>query len=160
MNAPFRPREIFAALERHGVDYVAVGGFAMIAHGVIRATLDVDLIPDPDSENLERLALALQELDGSPDGEPATEIDAQLLSRDANMRFQTAAGQVDILHARQYAERYASLRSRAVQGLAEGTTVTVVARQDLIALKAATGRDRDLADIGDLLAADPQDAGA
>ena len=157
MTAPFRPREIFAALERHRVDYVAVGGFALIAHGVLKVTADVDIVPEPGGENLARLAAALQELEGVPDGEPDTSIDVALLARDTNMRFQTAAGQLDVLHARQYADRYHSLRARAVQSRPEGILVTVAARKDLIALKAASGRDRDLIDIGDLLAIEDED---
>lgn len=152
MTAPFRPREIFAALEEHEVEYVAIGGFALIAHGVLKTTADVDLIPEPSRANLERLAAALSALEAAPDGEPGTEIGPALLARDANMRFQTSAGQVDVLHARQYAERYAGLRARAIFARAEGVEVTVVGRDDLIALKAGSGRDRDLVDIGDLLA--------
>lgn len=158
MTAPFRPREIFAELERQGVDYVAIGGFALIAHGVLKATVDVDIVPAPSPGNLERLAAALRALDAEPDGEPGTSIDARLLSRDANMRFQTSAGQVDVLHACQYRERYRGLRARALQSRAEGVLVTVAGRDDLIALKAATGRDRDLIDIGDLLAIEGEDS--
>ncbi len=157
MSAPFSPREIFAALERHGVDYVTIGGFALIAHGVVRATIDVDVIPAPDRSNRERLADALNDLGAKPDGEPATRIDADLLGRNANMRFQTDRGQVDVLAAEQYAERFGALRERAVRAGADGVTVTVVARDDLVALKAGSGRDRDLRDIGDLLSLDPAD---
>ncbi len=45
--APFRPREIFRALHRHNVRYVAIGGFAVVAHGVLRTTADVDIVPEP-----------------------------------------------------------------------------------------------------------------
>lgn len=159
MTGPFRPREIFAALERHAVDYVTVGGFAVIAHGAIRATADVDLVPGPDPANLRRLAAALVSLEAEPDGEPETTIDADLLARDANMRFRTSCGQVDVLSRADLAARYGSLRARAIQAEAAGVTVTVVSRDDLIALKAATGRDRDLLDIGDLLAVEEKRRG-
>ncbi len=151
MNAPFRPREIFQALERHGVDYVTVGGFAVVAHGAVRATADVDIIPGRERSNLVRLAEALADLGAIADGEPATAVDGELLSRDANMRFQTSRGQVDVLARADFAERYPGLRKRAIRAVAADVTVTVVSRDDLLALKAATGRDRDLLDIGDLL---------
>jgi len=99
-----------------------------------------------------RLADALVGLEAEPDGEPETTIDADLLARDANMRFQTSCGQVDVLSREDLAARYGALRDRAIQAEAAGVTVTVVSRDDLIELKAATGRDRDLLDIGDLLA--------
>jgi hypothetical protein len=52
----FSPGEIFAALHRHGVDYVAIGGIAANAHGSRRLTLDVDIVPAPEVANYERLA--------------------------------------------------------------------------------------------------------
>jgi predicted nucleotidyltransferase len=150
----FAPERIFAALQASGVGYVTVGGFAAIAHGVVRATVDVDLIADGEPANLERLAAALASLSASPDGEPKTPVTPSLLARDANMRFQSIAGQIDLLGAEQYRRLYPELRSRAIQVDVDGLAVVVASRNDLIRLKAGTGRDRDLLDIGDLLALD------
>ena len=36
--------------------YVLIGGFAAIAHGDVAPTFDVDVVPDPTPENLERMA--------------------------------------------------------------------------------------------------------
>ena len=49
---------------------------------------------------------------------------------------------------------YPDLRSRALSVDLDGVAVVVASRNDLIRLKAGTGRDRDLLDIGDLLALD------
>ncbi len=155
MTAPFRPREIFAALERRRVDYVTVGGFALIAHGVVRATLDIDVIPSRERSNLGRLLAALSDLAAAPAGEPDTEVDRGLLERDANMRFETVHGRLDLLLAHSWDERYEQLRAGAVRAPAAGIEITVVGREDFVRLKSATGRDRDLLDIGDLLAVDP-----
>jgi hypothetical protein len=151
----FRPREIFATLEHRHVDYVTVGGFALIAHGVVRATLDVDVIPARDPANLERLLQALADLAAVPAGEPHAQIDLALLERDANMRFQTTAGQLGVLLAHHWDQRYEGLRAAAVRASAAGIEITIAGRADLIRMKAATGRDRDLLDVGDLLAIDP-----
>lgn len=150
----FHPERIFATLAQHAVAYVTVGGIALIAHGVVRATIDVDLIPSPDSTNLVRLAEAIRSLGGVPHGEPYTEVTLELLAREANMRFDTAAGQLDVLCAEPYRRLFPDLDSRAVQAAVEGSPVRVVSRNDLIRLKAGSGRDRDLLDIGDLLALD------
>ena len=150
----FRPERIFAALARHDVAYVTVGGIALIAHGVVRATVDVDVIPSPDATNLARLAEAIRSLGGVPHGEPETEVTAGLLARDANMRFDTDAGQLDVLAADQYRRLYPDLDARALEAQVEGSPIRVVSRNDLIRLKAGSGRDRDLLDIGDLLALD------
>lgn len=148
----FDPAEIFAALAQARVDYVTVGGFAVIAHGVVRATVDVDIVPASRPENHARLAEALLRLSAHPAGEPGTAITPQLLARDANMRFATSAGQLDVLGSSQYGRLFADLRARALALDVDGTPIIVVSRNDLIRLKAGTGRDRDLLDIGDLLA--------
>lgn len=150
----FAPERLLAALQAAGADHVVVGGIAIIAHGVVRATLDVDIIPDPDPPNLGRLADAIGALDGHPAGAPATRVDRELLARDANMRFETAAGPLDVLLAAVYRRLYPDLRSRAMTIDLDGLAVVVASRNDLIRLKAGTGRDRDLLDIGDLLALD------
>lgn len=150
----FAPERVFAALQAAGVDYVTVGGIAVMAHGVVRATIDVDLIPALEPENLQRLAEALQVLEARPYGEPQTPVTAELLERDANMRFDTSAGQVDVLACAAYGRLYPDLRARAELITMENGELIVVSRADLIRLKAATGRDRDLVDIGDLLALD------
>ena len=46
-----------------GLRYVVVEGLAVNAHGVIRATKDIDVCPDPERENLVRLAALLRDLE-------------------------------------------------------------------------------------------------
>ncbi len=41
---------------------MVVGGLAVGAHGVIRATPDLDLVPDPAPANMQALAKGLSEL--------------------------------------------------------------------------------------------------
>lgn len=53
-------KELFAALESHGVRYALVGSMAMAARGIVRATQDVDFFVDPDPDNIARLRLALK----------------------------------------------------------------------------------------------------
>ena len=51
----FAPERIVAALNDAGIAYVIVGGIAVAAHGVVRATRDLDLVPEPDAANLDSL---------------------------------------------------------------------------------------------------------
>jgi hypothetical protein len=52
--------DILAALVRGQVDFVVIGSMAMAAHGIVRATRDLDLFVNPDAENLGRLKRALR----------------------------------------------------------------------------------------------------
>ena len=72
----FVPQEILAALDRHGVRYVVIGGLAAILHGAPHVTTDVDIVPEEALRNLERLSEVLRELNarirvaGEEDGVP------------------------------------------------------------------------------------------
>jgi hypothetical protein len=151
----FSPQEIFAALHRHGVDYVAIGGIAANAHGSRRLTLDVDIIPAPEEPNYARLAAALDEL-GAPalatdsdfrDLDPRDSLD---LARAKILKLATAAGDLDILNGAPGAAPYEDLRRRAVEVEVRGTPVQIASLDDVIAMKRAVGRPRDLRDIADL----------
>lgn len=151
----FSPAEIFAALHRHGVDYVAIGGIAANAHGSRRLTLDVDIIPAPEESNYERLVAALDDL-----GAPASAVDSDFreldprdsfdLARATVLKLETAAGDLDLLNGAPGASPYPDLRERAIEVEVRGTPVRIVSLDDLIAMKRASGRPRDLRDIADL----------
>jgi hypothetical protein len=47
-------------LLRHGVAFVVIGGAAIQSHGRIYDTLDIDVVPDTEQDNLARLAVALE----------------------------------------------------------------------------------------------------
>lgn len=109
----------------------------------------------PREISLTRLLEALDRLGATPAGEPAAPLDISLLRRDANMRFDTAFGQLHLLLAHHWDERYGQLRAAAVRARAAGIEITIAGREDLIPMKVASGLDRDLLDVGDLLAIDP-----
>lgn len=51
-------REIAAELESNQIDYAIIGGMALVAHGYLRTTVDVDVLVSPDG--LEALHRALE----------------------------------------------------------------------------------------------------
>jgi hypothetical protein len=158
----FSPQEIFAALHHHDVDYVTIGGFAANAHGSRRLTLDVDIIPAPEDSNYERLAAALDEL-----GAPASAEDSSFrdldprdsfdLARASILKLATTAGDLDVLNGAIGAAPYADLRKRAIEVDVRGTPVRVASLDDVIAMKRAAGRPKDLRDIADLTALEGSD---
>jgi hypothetical protein len=62
---PLDVKRIVSTLDRHGVQYLLVGGVGATLYGAERVTQDIDLLPDTDSENLARLASALLDLGAS-----------------------------------------------------------------------------------------------
>ena len=53
-DPPFEPEHVIAALNAAGIGYVIVGGLAVGAHGVVRATRDLDLVPDQEPRKARR----------------------------------------------------------------------------------------------------------
>ena len=58
----FNPTDIFAALNVAKIQYLVVGGLAVVLYGISRTTYDVDLAVHLTTDNLERLAKALKQL--------------------------------------------------------------------------------------------------
>lgn len=58
--------EVFKALNEKGVKYVVVGGVALVLHGVVRMTADLDLFIKMDEENITSFLTAMRELDYKP----------------------------------------------------------------------------------------------
>jgi hypothetical protein len=149
---PLDAAGIFAVLDAHQVDYVVVGGIAVQVHGHVRMTSDVDLIPSPTPENLERLADALTRLDAhvlNP-GSEHLRVDAQMLPRAPLWQFSTRLGDIDVLHEAPGALPFAQLRERALVIALGDHRIPITGRDDLIRMKRAAGRPVDLADVAAL----------
>lgn len=144
---------IFTALERHSVDYVLIGGLAVAAHGYIRATRDVDVVPAPDRDNYERLAEALRTLEAElvgGDELPEVTLDAASLASGANFPVETAYGRLDIMQDEPGIPSYETLARAAFGVDLEGRSIRVCSLEHLLAMKRAAGRDRDLLDVREL----------
>lgn len=97
----FDPVEICRVLSENGVKYVVLGGFAAVVHGSPVPTEDIDVIPARDSENLERLAQALKQMNAAirtSDGPVHTRIDAGFIANVPNMlNLVTDFGDMDLV---------------------------------------------------------------
>ena len=56
MNPDFR--DLLAAFNDRGVEFIVVGAHALAAHGLVRATKDLDVWVRPDPANAERIIAA------------------------------------------------------------------------------------------------------
>ncbi len=150
---------ILRSLADHEVEYVLVGGLAVQTHGHTRTTFDVDVIPRPAPDNLERLAEALRSMGATVlnPGSEDLEIHAAMLPRAMLWQFQTRHGQLDVLHEAPGAPPYEQLRSRALEVRLGELEVAVAGRDDLISMKRARGRPADLDDLAVLTQPDEGD---
>lgn len=151
-NRPLDPEQIFAVLDAHHVEYVVIGGIAVQAHGHVRMTNDVDVVPSPTPANLARLAAALIELEArvlNPGGEHLA-IDASMFPRAALWQFATRHGDIDVMHEPPGSAPFPTLRERALVIALGVHAIPIASQDDLIAMKRASARPVDLADIAAL----------
>jgi predicted nucleotidyltransferase len=153
---PLRLRLLLERLRDADVDFVLVGGLAVNAWGYLRATRDVDLVPDPSPENLARLDALLVELGGK------VEVGDRLLESSAIRTFLrtgdrtlvlTDLGRIDILQGLPQVPTFSALDERATEVDLEGLVVKVCSLDDLLAMKRASDRPRDRDDLEALEAA-------
>ena len=143
------PEETCRVLLAHGVDFVLIGGVAINLHGILHPTDDLDLLFRLGEENIARLGQALVELGAHAVDDPAVRFDPavdldELSFWDANA-FETQHGRVDCLRAAPGAWDYDAVRRRAATLPLGAAQVAAAALRDLIAMKRAAARDKDLA---------------
>jgi hypothetical protein len=105
LNLPLDPEELLRAFSVADVRYVLVGGLAVNAHGVIRATKDMGICPDPERENLVRLAALVRDLGARQVGMedvdaaemPVDPTKAEDLALGGNFRLETRLGVLDVM---------------------------------------------------------------
>jgi hypothetical protein len=144
-------RSLMAALVERDIRFVLIGGVAVAAHGVLRLTEDVDIVPEPTPENIGRLIAALVELDGTlPAGDHLPVADSTRISRlhmGANAVVDTRFGRLDIVQRLAHVPSYTELNATAVDADLLGVTVRVCSLGHLRAMKTGAGRPQDLADL-------------
>jgi len=139
---------IFACLDRHRVGYVLIGGLAAVLHGSPLPTLDVDICPSEDPENLRRLAAALHELDArirTPESEDGVRFphEAAFLSNVQMLNLATRFGDLDVCFQPAGTGGFAELAPAAVEMRIHGLRVSVATLEDVIRSKEAADRPKD-----------------
>jgi predicted nucleotidyltransferase len=162
MPEPLRLRQLLERLVAAEIRFVLVGGLAVNAWGYIRATQDVDIVPDPLPENLERLDVLLVGLGGRVD------VDGRLLDSNAISPFLrtgdrtlviTDLGRVDVLQGLPQIPSFTALDAKATDVDVDGLAVRVCSLEHLLEMKRASERPRDRDDLEALEGAqDPGDS--
>ena len=147
---------VLSALNAARVRYLVVGGVAVVLHGHLRATADLDLIVELNPENAREAVRALEGLGFHPIAPVPAVMFADAAARrtwveDKGMTvFGLWSDRFPGLEVDLFASEpldFEAAYSRAVRVPLSSTVATVVALEDLVALKKAAGRPVDLADI-------------
>lgn len=140
MNRDFA--EMLSALSEAGAEFLVVGAHALAAHGVPRATGDLDIWVNSTSENAARVIAALKAF-----GAPLADLTVDdLTTPDTVFQIGVVPSRVDILSGIS-GVRFADAWPRRLVLVIEGIQVPVLGRADFVANKRASGRPQDLLDV-------------
>ena len=157
---------VLAALNDAGVRYLIVGGVAVVLHGHLRTTADLDLVVQLESENALRAVRALAKLGYQPHAPVQVEQFADPAVRNTWIRDKGLTVlslwssrfpglEVDLFVSEPF--NFDATYARALDVSLDETTATVVSIQDLLALKRMSDRPIDQADVDALKSLAPGD---
>lgn len=130
------------------IRYVLIGGIALIRHGVVRATRDVDAVFDPAPDNVERIRVLIERWGATrPDG---SQIPEGSIAGDRTIHLATPHGDLDLLSEKAAAVGFAELLGRSDTRRVDGIEAPICSLADLVAMKRSVGRERDRVDLADL----------
>lgn len=149
----FRPDALLRELVEHGVDFVVIGGVAIVGHGSARNTRDLDIVYAVDPANLEALGETMVGLGArlrGVDEEVPFVPDARTLRQTPILTLDTALGWIDLLVSPAGSPAYAQLKARAERITIDGVVVPIASLDDLESMKRAAGRPKDLLDLEEI----------
>ena len=145
--------QMLRRLAEASVDFVVIGGIALVLSGSARLTRDLDIVFASDPENLEHLGRVLVDL-GAQLRDVEEDVpfvpDERALANVRLLTLATDAGWLDVHREVAGVRSYEALRDAAQQVELGGFTVNVASLDDLIAMKRAAGRPQDLVDVAEL----------
>ena len=149
----FDPLRALRTFNEHRVRYVLIGGYASSVLGAPIVTNDLDVCYERSSDNMDRLAAALLELQATlrvagVDEELPFILDGRTIAAGDSFTFNSEAGPIDVLGTPSGTGGFRDLDADATTyDLGEGLLVRVVSLDDLIRMKEAASRPKDQAHL-------------
>jgi hypothetical protein len=138
-------RDILSIFNEERVEYLVIGAYALAAHGLPRATGDIDLWINRDERNAGRVWRSLAKF-----GAPLSDLkESDFSSPGMVYQIGVAPNRIDILTSIDGVEFNDAWRQRVEINI-EDVLVFVISRAHLIANKKTVGRPQDLADVARL----------
>jgi hypothetical protein len=152
-------RDIFERLNQERVQYVVAGGIALVLHGVVRLTADLDIIVDLSPDNVQRFIAAMEGLGYRPKipvkaMEFASSEKREEWVEKKGMKVFTfyhplkSEALIDVFVKEPMP--FADLDREKKEVVAGGVAIPIASIRHLKEMKRAAGRTQDLADVESL----------
>ena len=138
-------KDLLRLLDKHGVDYLLIGGYAVAYYGYPRPTADMDVWVAMHPANAERITSVLREF-----GFGIPELNHGLFLEPGNViRMGQPPMRLEILTQIDGVDFRKAFANRRVDQI-DGQTVNLISLRDLKVNKRAAGRPKDLDDLAKL----------
>jgi len=129
-------KEMLQILQKHNVNYILVGAYALAAQGYPRSTLDIDIWVNPNKDNSSNIYKALVEF-----GAPLEDINEDTF-KEKGIVFQigVAPCRINIITEISGGIEFKDAISRSIKTEIEGVSLNILSIEDLIKNKVAIGR--------------------
>jgi len=138
-------REFLACLNRAGVEYLLVGGYAVNHYGYHRFTGDIDFWIAVSDDNFGRLLAAVHDFFGGD----LQGLDKNFLRNNEAVYFGGVPNKIEVFKHCSGLE-FSQAYTRRIETILDGVPVKMIGLSDLKANKRASGRHKDLADLENL----------
>ena len=137
---------ICSLLNKHEVDYLVIGGVAVIFHGYTRATADLDFWYNPTLNNFHKIIKAFKEY-----GIEVSELEEAVFDpKKTFLRFPTPGFKTELLPALAGDMSFNEAKKNAENIELDGVNVPIIGYDDLVRNKRFTNRLKDQADVEEL----------
>jgi hypothetical protein len=147
---------LFRKLQERNVDYIVVGGVALVLQGAVRMTADLDLMVALDENNLTNFVEAMNEMGFKPKAPVPSEAIISVCNRESWIKdkgmlvfsFYHPGEMVSLVDVFVYEPiPYCEMRERRDYKVIDDFSIPVASIPDLIKLKQISGRPQDIEDI-------------
>ena len=135
-------KELLELFNKHKVEYMIVGGYALAFHGAPRYTGDLDIYVRPDAPNVQQIMSALKDFGFGPVGLTAADFEKP----NNIIQLGVPPVRVDIINSLTGVSWESAFENR-IEGKYGDIQVYYIGREQFIFNKRAMGRKKDLADI-------------
>jgi len=143
LNKDFK--ELLELLNAQNVEYLIVGGYAVVFHGYPRYTGDIDIWINPTEKNASKILKCIKDFGFTSLGLTINDF----TSPDSVVQLGYSPFRIDIMTSVSGIEFHESYKNK-IRKEVDGIEITIINLEDLIKNKNAIGRHKDLNDIENL----------